>query len=117
MPCRESRVKTKTMKTIEIRTCFGVFSPDDLVANIQDATYEYLMTSDAPKIRVSAYLERDWPLVKKTYAEIFIHADCAFESRIEEVIPGSKRRENIALPGPMKEGEQLTILVKRSSTT
>lgn len=103
------------MKKIEIRIQSGVSSPDDIAATVQEATYEYLLTSDAQKIRVSAYLDQDWPLVQKEYAEIFIAADCAFECRIEQIIPGSKTRDNLKLPGPMKKGEQLTILVNRSS--
>lgn len=102
------------MKKIEIRVLAGVSSEGDLSATVQDATYDYLLSSDAPKMRVSAYLDRDWPVVDKIYAEVFVQEDCDFESRIEQVIPGSKRRENIALPGPMKNGEQLTLLIARN---
>lgn len=102
------------MNKIEIRTKVGVNSPEDITVTVQEATYKYLLTSDAAKIRVSAYLDRDWPMVQKEYAEIFVSADCAFVSRIEQVIPGSKQREKISLPGPMKSGEQLTLLVVRT---
>lgn len=52
--------------------------------------------------------------VEATYAEVFVSEDCAFETRVSKLIPGSKTRQNIVLPGPMKEGEQLTVLVERS---
>lgn len=102
------------MNKIEIRLHAGVSSSDDLVVTVQDATYDYLLSSPAPEIRISAYLDRDWPVVQKAYAEVFVHADCAFETRIKQIIPGSKLREGITLPGPMKNGEQLVLVVTRS---
>ena len=102
------------MPQIELRTQAGTRGPDDLLLVIQDKTYDYLMSSSAPEIRVSAYLDRDWPKVGESYAEIFVHDTCAYESKVLKLIPGSKVRGKVTLPGPMEEGEQLTILVART---
>ena len=71
------------------------------------------MTSQSPKIRISAYLDKDWPMIKDIYDEVFVHEDCTFKSQINQVLPGSKLRQNVSLPGPMKIGEQLTLIVTR----
>jgi len=101
------------MPQIVLRLKFGASGPQDLVLNVQDKTFDYLMTSPADEIRISAYLDRDWPQVEAEYEEVFVSEECAFESRITKIIPGSKTRKKIQLPGAMKEGEQLTILVER----
>jgi hypothetical protein len=101
------------MPHIELRRQRGTKNSDDLKVTVQDATYEYLMTSPSPEIRVSAYLDRDWDQVEAKYAEIFVHDDCQFESKITKIIPGSRVRRNITLPGPMTEGEQLVVVVAR----
>ena len=102
------------MAKIEIRAKAGMRSPDDLTATVQDTTYDYLLNSPSPSIRISAYLDRDWDMVQAKYAEVFVDASCAYESRIEKMIPGSKMREGVKLPGPMKIGEQLTVIVART---
>ena len=101
------------MPHIELRLQKNSSNPNDLVVTVQDATYEYLMSSSSPEIRVSAYLDRDWPNVEAQYAEVFVHEDCQFESKITKIIPGSRTRKNIALPGPMSSGEQLVVIVSR----
>ena len=102
------------MPHIELRVQRGTRTASDLVVSVQDTTFEYLMTSSAPDIRVSAYLDQDCPQVEPNYAEIFVHDDCRFESKITKVIPGSRTRKNITLPGLMLQGEQLVVLVKRT---
>lgn len=101
------------MSKITIRLKAGVQSTGDISATVQDATYNYLLTSPSPKIRVSAYLDRDWPMIQPIYPEIFVDESCAFVSRIEKIIPGSRLRDKVTLPGPMKIGEQLTLLLSR----
>lgn len=96
-----------------LRTQRGSSSADDLEVVVRENTLEYLRTSDAPSIRVSAYLDRDWPQVEKTYAELSLSGDCEFESLIKYIIPGSRTRKNIVLPGPMKKDEQLVVEVVR----
>lgn len=89
-------------------------SENDLTVTVQDNTYEYLMTSDAPKIRVSAYLDRDWDQVESSYAVLFVSEDCPYESTIVRMTPGSRTRNKPTLPGAMKEGEQLVLEVTRT---
>jgi hypothetical protein len=98
---------------VELRVHAGTKSPEDIVVNVQDKTYDYLLTSVTPEIRVSAYFDRDWPQVQAKYAELFVSESCAYQSNITQLIPGSKTRKNITLPGPMEEEEQLVIIVKR----
>ena len=102
------------MPKIELRVNPGVRSSGDLLLSIQDKTFDYLMSSNAAEIRISAYLDQDWPEVAAEYAEVFVHETCAFDSKVTKLIPGSRTRKNIVLPGFMKEGEQLTILVNRT---
>jgi hypothetical protein len=97
------------MPQIELRS-----KSDVLTVNIEENTFEYLMTSDAPEIRVSAFLDRDWPLVEAAYAELFVSESCPFESKVKKVIPGSRVRTDLKLPCAMKKGEQLTLLVERT---
>jgi hypothetical protein len=102
------------MPKIELRAEAGVRGPNDLSLVIQDKTFDYLMVSPALEIRVSAYLDQDWPMVQANYAELFVADNCGFTSKVTKVIPGSKERKGIVLPGAMTEGEQLTVLVTRS---
>jgi hypothetical protein len=102
------------MPNISLRRQNGINSPEDLVVTVQDATFAYLMESPATEIRVSAYLDRDWAKVEPSYAEIFVAEECPFYSKIIRVMPGSRTRKNIVLPGEMKEGEQLVVVVKRT---
>ncbi|MEO5968994.1 MAG: hypothetical protein ABIQ95_03635 [Bdellovibrionia bacterium] len=101
------------MPQIKLRIKAHTKSAEDLVVNVQDATFEYLMSSTVSEIRVSTYFDRDWPRVEAEYAEIFVNDECQFESRIVKVIPGSRTRSSISLPGEMKEGEQLIVIVAR----
>lgn len=102
------------MPHIQLRTKSGSQSENDVVVNVQDATFDYLMTSPSPEIRVSAYLDRDWPRIESNYAEIFVGDTCAFHTKITKIIPGSRVRKDIELPGPMNEGEQLIVIVSRT---
>lgn len=101
------------MANIELRVKAGTKSPDDIILTVQDKTYEYLMTSESEEIRISAYLDRDWPMIDEDYEEVFVAEDCPFVSTVKDLIPGSKARGRITLPAPMKSGEQITILVTR----
>lgn len=92
----------------------GVRGPDDLVVTVQDATWQYLLSSAAPEIRVSTYLDRDHERVSSRYAELFVDASCPYTSKIKKIIPGSKTRKDIVLPGPMMAGEQIVVLVTRN---
>jgi hypothetical protein len=102
------------MPQITLRKTAGVAGPDDIIVSVQDRTFDYLMSSDAEEIRVSAYLEQDLPRVDSNYAELFVANDCPFSSSIAQITPGSRTRK-VQLPGEMKAGEQLVVLVKRSS--
>lgn len=102
------------MPHIELRLQAGARSAGDLIVTVQDKTFEYLMTSPSPEIRVSAFLDRDWPQVEAQYAELYVNDECPFRSRVMQVIPGSRTRGKLSLPCPMKEGEQLTVLVSRA---
>jgi len=98
------------MPIIELRLTANTKSPGDLLVNIQDKTFEYLSTTTNAEIRVSAYLERDWPRVETRYQELFINENLKF--RVGMITPGSKNRK-VSLPSEMKEGEQLVIMVKK----
>jgi hypothetical protein len=102
------------MPLITLRTKLGVASETDLTVQVKDNTYEYLLTSDAPSIRVSCYLDRDCPNVVASYEELYVSADCAFESKVTRVTPGSRTRKDIRLPTAMYKDEQLTVEVKRT---
>ncbi len=101
------------MPHVTLRSRFGESSESDLVVEVKQNTFDYLLTSTAPTIRVSTYLDRDWPRVEPKYAELHVEGGEAFESRITRVIPGSRTRPEIELPGPMQAGEQLTLEVRR----
>jgi hypothetical protein len=98
---------------IQLRLKFGTHSAGDLSLGVQDKTFEYLMTSTAEEIRVSTYLDQDLPHVGETYAELYVNSDCKFESKVVKIIPGSKTRK-VHIPGEMKSGEQIVVLVKRT---
>ncbi len=102
------------MPQIELRIQAGVRSPEDISLQVQDRTYSYLMETVSPEVRISAFFDKDQPWVEARYAEVFVHDDCRFKSMVAQIIPGSRARTGVTLPGLMKEGEQLTILVKRS---
>ena len=102
------------MAQITLRSKLGETSSTDLKLSVQDRTFDYLMTTITPEVRVSAFFDEDAPHVAAEYAEIFVAEDCPFESIVTKVIPGSRTRKDIVLPGPMSQGEQLTILVERS---
>lgn len=101
------------MPNVILRSQMGNSQSSDLTVRVMDNTFEYLMTSSAPTIKVSAYLDQDLPRVEKTYAELFVAEDCPFLTAITKVTPGSRVRKNIQLPGEMKAGEQLILEVSR----
>jgi len=90
-------------------------SEGDLILTISDQTFEYLTKNTAEKIRVSAYLDRDWSKVEAKYAELFVSAECKDNFKITSISPGSKTRKEIKLPDAMFNGEQLTLQVVRQS--
>ncbi len=98
------------MHLIQLRLKHNTQSPGDLLVNVQDQTYEFLGTSTNPEIRVSAYLDRDWPRVEARYEELYVSDLLKF--KVGAISAGSKTRK-VSLPGEMKEGEQLVISVKR----
>ncbi len=93
---------------VTLRKLAGATTADDLTISLQPKTFEYLKTSSAKEIQVSAYFDRDWTRVEETYAELFVDEGFAF--RIVQIIPGSRSRKAV-LPGPMNKGEQLVIRV------
>jgi glutathione peroxidase len=101
------------MHSIELRVKLGVRSPGDLVLQVQEQTYDYLLSSPAEEIRVSAYLDRDWE-VASTFAEVFVVENSEYVSHVQGIATGSKSKRAITLPGKMFNGEQITISVKRS---
>src|SRR5688572_16091165 len=108
------RIGPWPMPLVTLRFNAGASSESDLTVEVKDNTFEYLMTSDAPTIRVSTYLDRDWPNVKAKYAELVVSEDCPFVSTITRVKPGSRARKEVPLPGPMQTGEQITVEVSRT---
>ncbi|MBS1960624.1 MAG: hypothetical protein JST04_00300 [Bdellovibrionales bacterium] len=101
------------MPKVILRTQIGVDSPDDLEITVQEKTFAYLQTTVTPTIRVSAYFEADAPNVREEYAELFVPGPTKYRTLIKTLIPGSRTRTGIALPGPMHAGEQLTLEVVR----
>ena len=101
------------MPQIELRLQAGVRSPGDILLSVQDKTFGYLMSYPSTEIRISAYLDRSWPQVETMYAEVFVSDTCRYQFKVTQLIPGSRTQRKIILPGPMEEGEQLTILVNR----
>ncbi len=98
---------------IELRVKSKQSSPSDLKLVVQEQTFEFLMTSENSEIRISCYLDRDWPNVEASYAEVYVSDDCPFDSRVVRISPGSRTRE-VVLPGPMMQGEQITVVVSRT---
>jgi hypothetical protein len=86
---------------------------DDLVLRVQDTTFEYLLNTVTKDVRVSAFFEQDCENVSTQYKQLYVNEDCQSHYKITKIIPGSKTRSP-RLPGAMKEGEQLTLLVTRS---
>jgi hypothetical protein len=98
------------MPLVELRLKANTKSPGDLIVSVQDKTFEFLNTTTNKEIRVSAYLDRNWPRVETRYQELFISDVLKFQ--VSALIPGSKTRK-VTLPGEMLEGEQLVITVKK----
>ena len=96
------------MSPLELRLIAGTQSPGDLLVTVQEKTFDYLQTSAAPEIRVSAYFDRAWPRVESNYAELYISDSLKFH--VKSITAGSKTRK-VTLPGEMHEGEQLVIVV------
>lgn len=103
------------MPQIVLRKVAGKSSPEDIVLSVQDRTIDYLKVTITPEVRVSAFFEKDYERVDSRYAELFVEEGAAFTSTVVQIIPGSRTRQGIELPGAMKIGEQLTILVKRTA--
>jgi hypothetical protein len=101
------------MAQITLRVVDHTPGSDDLVLRVQDQTFEYLLNSTAPEVRVSAFFEQNVDNVLSKYEELYVNEDCQAHYKITKVIPGSKTR-SVRLPGDMREGEQLTVLVTRS---
>lgn len=100
------------MAQITLRTVLGKSSPDDLILSVQDRTHEHLLTTISPEVRILAFLVED-SNVAESYADVYVSDDCPYESIVTKIIPGSRTRKGIELPGEMTSGEQLTILVDR----
>jgi len=94
---------------IRLRLESGIDSDGDLTLSVQSKTFDFLKNSGADEIRVSAYLDQDWPSVAARYSEIFVEKGLVYQ--VKEIIPGSRTRK-VTLPGPMKNGEQLIIKVR-----
>lgn len=103
------------MPQIVLRKVAGKSSPEDIVLSVQERTIDYLKVTVTPEVRVSAFFEKDYDRVDSRYAELFVEDGTPFLSTIVQIIPGSRTRQGIELPGAMKTGEQLTILVKRTA--
>ena len=79
------------MHLIQLRLKHNTQSPGDLLVNVQDQTYEFLGTSTNPEIRVSAYLDRDWPRVEARYEELYVSDLLKF--KVGAISAGSKTRK------------------------
>ena len=100
------------MPLVALRTQAGSSSPSDLLVEVQDQSIVYLRDLVEPKnSRVSTYLDRDWPMVEANYGELVIEGSQQ-DFLVSRVIPGSRARTGIQLPGMMKKGEQLTLEIK-----
>lgn len=101
------------MATITLRMQEHKPTDQDITLRVQDQTFEYLLNSTAPEVRVSAFFLEDTQNVSTQYQQLYVNEDCQAHYKITRIIPGSKTR-SVRLPGDMKEGEQLTVLVTRS---
>jgi hypothetical protein len=101
------------MALVTLRRVPGVASEDDIHVEVQEKTWNHLMTAPAPTARVSTYLDRDWPQIEAQYAELYLDETCPFVAEVTRITPGSRIRTGIRLPAPMRQGEQLTIEVRR----
>ena len=100
------------MPLAHLRALVGQSSPNDLEVEVQDKTIQYLLELPSPKsVRVSSYLDRDWPQIQASYGELVIDG-CKYENIVTRVIPGSRTRTGIKLPAPMHKGEQLTLEIE-----
>ena len=99
-----------TPSFIQLRLEAGTTSEGDLTLTVQEKTFEYLKNNDSEKIKISAYLDRDWPSVATQYAEVYVEDGCTFS--VDLIKPGSRTRK-VTFPDEMKEGEQLTIHVTK----
>jgi hypothetical protein len=103
------------MPLVPLRAQIGKNSPNDLLVEVQDTSIEYLRRLTLTKnARVSAYLDRDWPQVEANYGELVIEGS-QNDNLVVSVLPGSRTRTGIQLPGPMKKGEQLTLQIELKS--
>ncbi|GEM_PF-2306388 len=100
------------MAHIILRSVMGESRPDDLKLSVQDRTFDHLMSTISTEVRISAFLEADAEVAEE-YAEVFVAEDCRFLTIVTKILPGSRTRKDIELPGPMMMGEQITILVDR----
>jgi hypothetical protein len=98
------------MHPIELRLKANTISPGDLIVTVQDQTFEFLKSSSNPEIRVSAYLDRDWPMVENRFEELYLSEVLSF--KVTSISAGSKTRK-VSLPCAMTSGEQLTLTVRR----
>jgi len=103
------------MPLLQLRTKFDQSSPSDLLVEVQDKSIDHLLSLTLTKTaRVSTYLDRDWPLVEAHYGELVVEG-CKYDNLVKRVIPGSRTRTGVTLPGPMKKGEQLTLEIERQA--
>ena len=98
------------MHPIELRLVAHAKSPGDLVVTVQDQTFEFLQSSNQAEMRVSTYLDRDWPKVETRYEELYLSEFLSF--RVVGVSAGSRVRK-VNLPDEMHAGEQLTLIIRR----
>lgn len=105
------------MPHLVLRSKFNLNGPADIMVSVQGNTFEYLMTTTSDSVKVSTYLDRDWDVVAPIYDELFISEEFPVKYKITKVIPGSRTRKDIQLPGPMKNGEQLIVHVSKISAS
>ncbi len=98
------------MHPIELRLHANTVSPGDLIVTVQEQTFEFLKSTSNPEIRVSAYLDREWPMVESRYEELYVSEVLSY--KVTSISAGSKIRK-VTLPCAMHPGEQLTLTVRR----
>lgn len=101
------------MPNIILRLHKNKTSEKDLVLSIKENTLDYLMTGDSEEVRVSSFFEADVLEVQSEYEELYLNEECPSFFEVLKVIPGSRTKRELILPGPMFSGEQFTIQVKR----
>lgn len=97
------------MPTLILRLKAGTSSAGDIEVNVQDQTYDFLLSTSAPEVNVSGYLDRDWESVASEFEELASPGEPKIQYAVKAVIPGSRTRKGIVLPGAMMKGEQLVI--------